>query len=222
MKNPLELHPAWRQLAIVSIALPIVIALAVLAFAWPAARIAPRNLAVGMVGTTPASEEFVTKLSTAQPGAFDLRLYDDAAAAKAAIKKRQIYGAFVVTPGRLQILEASAAAPAVSQLLSGVGAKVAASAGQNPQVAGPTTAIVTTADVVPLSSRDPKGVVLSSALLPLTICSIIVASAVALVVHFRPAWRQLAALIAVSAVAGAGVYLIAQSWLGALPASRGR
>ena len=55
MSNPLSAHPPWRQLLIVAVVLPAVIALAVLAFAWPAARIAPRNLPVGIVGTTPAS-----------------------------------------------------------------------------------------------------------------------------------------------------------------------
>ena len=70
---------------------------------------------------------------------------------------------------------------------------------------------------MPSSSDDPRGLVLSSSLLPLTICSIIIASVIGLVVGFRPAWRQLVALFVVSAVAGLGAYLIAQSFLGALP-----
>jgi hypothetical protein len=59
--------------------------------------------------------------------------------------------------------------------------------------------------------------VLSSALLPLTICSILLAVAVALVIGFRPAWRQALALTVVTGVAGLGAYLIAQPLLGALP-----
>ena len=58
---------------------------------------------------------------------------------------------------------------------------------------------------------------LSSALLPLTICAIIIAAIAAVVVGLRPAWRQLLALAVISAVAGAGSYLIAQTFLGALP-----
>ena len=56
MRNPLAAHPPWRQLIIISVVLPLAIVLAVLAFAWPAARIAPRNLPVGIVGTASASE----------------------------------------------------------------------------------------------------------------------------------------------------------------------
>jgi hypothetical protein len=70
---------------------------------------------------------------------------------------------------------------------------------------------------VPLSRDDPRGLVFSSALLPLTICSILVAAAVGVLVRFRPAWRQLVALTTLSIVAGLGSYLIAQSFLGALP-----
>jgi hypothetical protein len=207
MRNPLEAHPAWRQLAIVSIVLPAVVALAVLVFAWPAARVGPRDLPVGVVGADPASEQLISRLSAAEPGAFDLHLYPDTRSAETAIKNRQIYGAFVDTPGRLQILEASAAGPAVSQLLTGVGGKLTAAA----------PATLTTIDVVPLAREDPKGTVFSSALLPLTICGIVVAIVVGLVVRFRPALRQLIALVVVSFVASAGIYLIVQGWLGALP-----
>ncbi len=58
---------------------------------------------------------------------------------------------------------------------------------------------------------------LSSALLPLTICGVIIALIAAVVVGLRPAWRQLLALAVISAAAGAGSYLIAQTFLGALP-----
>jgi hypothetical protein len=80
---------------------------------------------------------------------------------------------------------------------------------------------LSTVDLVPLSAEDSRGSVLTSLLLPLTICSIIVAAAIGVVVRFRPAWRQLLALVSVSAVAGAGTYLVGQSWLGALPHDAG-
>jgi hypothetical protein len=70
---------------------------------------------------------------------------------------------------------------------------------------------------VPISASDPRGAVLSSALLPLTICSILVAASATLLIGFRPAWRQIGAVTVVSTVAGTGAYLIAQCFLGALP-----
>jgi hypothetical protein len=72
-------------------------------------------------------------------------------------------------------------------------------------------------DVVATSASDPRGLVLGSALLPLTICGVIMASIIALVLQFRPAWRQVIALISISATAGLGAYLVAQGYLGALP-----
>lgn len=213
MRNPLESHPVWRQLLIVAIVLPVIVTLAILAFAWPTARLRPRDVPVGVVATAPASVQLVRALSAAQPGAFDLHLYADEHAAAAAIRQRDIYGAVVVGPARIEVLDASAAGPAVAGLLRTVGRKLDAAAA----AAGGAPIEYTTTDVVPLSTHDPKGVVFSSALLPITICSIILASVVGLVVRFRPAWRQLVALGAVAAVAGLGVYLITQVWLGALP-----
>ena len=204
MRNPLAAHPPWRQLTVIAVLLPLMIVLAVLAFAWPAARIAPRDLPVGVVGT---SEPVQAGLNRSDPGGFDVRRYADEASARAAIQHRDIYGAFAVSRGGLTVLEASAASPSVAQLLSTVGQHLAAS-GSRPLVVD---------DVVPLSAGDPRGLVLPSALLPICICGVIMASVIGLVLGFRPAWRQIMALIVVSAAAGLGAYLIAQGFLGALP-----
>jgi hypothetical protein len=204
VRNPLAAHPPWRQLTIIAVLLPLMIVLAVLAFAWPAARIAPRDLPVGIVGTGRASEQVLTGLDRSDPGGFDVRPYADEASARAAIQHRDIYGAFVVSRGGITVLEASAASPSVAQLLSTVGQHLGSS---RPAVS----------DVVPLSAGDPRGLVLPSALLPMTICGVIMASVIGLVLGFRPAWRQIMALIVVSAAAGLGAYLIAQGFLGALP-----
>jgi len=204
VRNPLAAHPPWRQLTIIAVLLPLMIVLAVLAFAWPAARIAPRHLPVGIVGTGRASEQVLTGLDRSDPGGFDVRRYADEASARAAIQHRDIYGAFAVSRGGITVLEASAASPSVAQLLSTVGQHLGSS---RPAVS----------DVVPLSAGDPRGLVLPSALLPMTICGVIMASVIGLVLGFRPAWRQIMALIVVSAAAGLGAYLIAQGFLGALP-----
>jgi len=204
VRNPLAAHPPWRQLTIIAVLLPLMIVLAVLAFAWPAARIAPRDLPVGIVGTGRASEQVLTGLDRSDPGGFDVHRYADEASARAAIQHRDIYGAFAVSRGGITVLEASAASPSVAQLLGTVGQHLGSS---RPAVS----------DVVPLSAGDPRGLVLPSALLPMTICGVIMASVIGLVLGFRPAWRQIMALIVVSAAAGLGAYLIAQGFLGALP-----
>jgi hypothetical protein len=216
MRNPLAAHPPWRQLTIIAIVLPMMFVLAVLAFAWPAARLAPRHLPVGIVGTGPGAQQVLSGLTRSDPGGYDVQLYADEASARSAIEDRDIYGAFAVSPSGITVLEASAAGPTVAQLLSTVGQHLAverAAAAGLPQQAIPVRDV----DVVPLSASDPRGLVLPSALLPLTICGVIMASIVGLVLAFRPAWRQIMALIVVSAAAGLGAYLIAQGFLGALP-----
>lgn len=209
MRNPLAAHPPRRRLVIISILLPLTIVLAVLAFAWPAARIAPRDLPVGITGDGPASQLVRQGLAR---GGFDVQLYADQAAARTAIEDREVYGAFAVTARGVTVLEASAASPTVAQLLSTVGQQLARHA------SGPVRMVpATDIDVVPTSASDPRGLVLSSVLLPLTLCGIITAAAVGLVLEFRPAWRQILALGVVSATAGLGALLIAQGFLGALP-----
>jgi hypothetical protein len=194
-----------------------VIVAAVLAFAWPAARLQPRDLPVGIVGSTAGDQELLDHLAAADPDAFEFRLYADDDAARRAIMHREVYGAFAVTPGHLEVLEGSAASPAVAQLLSTVGAGVVSAMNQQAAAHDQPPVHATTQDVAPLSAADPRGLVFSSALLPLTICSVIIAAAVGVLVKFRPAWRQIVALTVVSCVAAAGAYLIISTFLGALP-----
>jgi hypothetical protein len=215
--NPIAGHPSWRQLLVILVALPIVVVAAVLAYAWPAGRIAPRSLPVGVVG--PARDQVVAGLDRAQPGGFHFRSFADEAAARTAVRDRDVYGAFVVGRDRITVLEASAASPTVAQLLTAAGQKLATRVARPASgIGSPGPAVRSrTVDVVPISRDDPRGVVISSALLPLTICSVIIAAAIAVVCGFRPAALQIAALGIVSAATGAGAFLIAQSLLGALP-----
>ncbi|MGI8667399.1 MAG: hypothetical protein ACR2N4_15465, partial [Jatrophihabitans sp.] len=160
------------------------------------------------------------------PGSFDFHLYASEASARSAIRDRDVYGAFVITDSSITVFEASAASATVAQLLTvagqqlagNVGGSVGGNVGGSVGTGAQRAAVdVTSVDVVPNSSGDPRGLVLSASLLPLTICSIIIASVIGLVVGFRPAWRQIVALAVVSAAAGLGALLIAQGFLGALP-----
>ncbi|MFJ9711485.1 ABC transporter permease [Streptomyces sp. NPDC101234] len=130
MRNPLSGGQAWREVAIAAVALPIVITLAVLAFAWPAGRISPRDVPVGIVGTGPASQHAVEGLARAKPGAFDFHLYPDQQAARSAIKSRDIYGAFAISGHSITVLKATAASPSVAQVLTDVGQQLADKATQ--------------------------------------------------------------------------------------------
>jgi len=210
-------HPPWRQLLIVSTALPAIIVVAVLAFAWPAARIQPRDLPIGVVDSNPEGRTLIEHLETAHPGGFEMHRYADATLARDAIAHRRVYGAFERTPGQVTVLDATAASPAVAQLLTAIGTELAGAANVQAAAHDQPRVRLTIRDVVPLPSADSRGLVFSASLLPLTICSVIIAAGIGVLVKFRPAWRQVVALTVVSAVAGAGAYLVSQTFLGALP-----
>jgi hypothetical protein len=194
-----------------AVALPVIVALAVLAFAWPAARIAPRDLPLGVV-ESPVSEKTVLALEQAEPGAFTITLYGTDASARKAIENREVYGALEPTASGLTVLTASAASPMVAQLIVQVGDTLAGKS-----AAHGTPSAVTSTDVVPSSAKDPRGIVIGSALLPMTICSTIIAAAIAILVGIRPAWRQILMLAVVCSLTALSAYLIAQGYLGALP-----
>src|SRR5918995_4446524 len=124
-----------RPVVAAVVLIPLVIALAIAAFAWPSARLGPRDLPVGVAGPAPAADA-ITQRFEADKGAFDVHRYDDEAAARAAIEDREVYGAVVAGPGGATVLTASAASPLVAQLLAQAGS---AGAGGPP---GPVVAVV--------------------------------------------------------------------------------
>jgi hypothetical protein len=83
---------------------PIIAALVLTLFAWPAARLGPRDLPVGVVGAGPALPA----------KKFDVHQYADETDARSAIEDREIYGALAGD----KVLIATAASPAVAQMLT--------------------------------------------------------------------------------------------------------
>lgn len=229
MRSPLSGHRTWREVAVAAVALPLVIALAVLAFAWPAGRLAPRDLPVGIVGTGTASQHAVEGLVHKKPGAFDFHLYPDQRAARSAIRNRDVYGAFVISSHKITVLQASAASTSVAQLLGQVGQQLADRATQQAAERAATgmhfsakapkirTVDAKAVDVVPVAEEDPRGVVFSSAVFPLTICAILIGAFVAMARGLRRPWQRVLTLLVACALAGLGVYTVAQGFLGALP-----
>jgi hypothetical protein len=82
---------------------PVIAALILILFAWPNAKVGPRDLPVGVVGAQPF----------AAPG-FEVHRYPSEAAARDAIEDREIYGALAGE----KVLVASAASAPVAQMLT--------------------------------------------------------------------------------------------------------
>ena len=112
MNSPSATHRRPSPAAILII-VPVVVALVLTLFAWPSSRLEPRDVPVGVAGSAAIERQL-----EARDGAFEVHRYADEAAAREAIEDRSVYGAFVATPSGPKVLTATAASPAVSQLLN--------------------------------------------------------------------------------------------------------
>lgn len=105
-----------HRMVVVVLLIPVVVTIALWAFAWPAARIAPRDLPPGIAGSAPAADRLQQQFE--QHGdAFEIHRFGDGATARTAIEDRVVYGAVVITPKGPRVLTASAASRMVAQLL---------------------------------------------------------------------------------------------------------
>jgi hypothetical protein len=195
----------WGQVAALATGVALLIAVVITAFAWPAVNTAPRGLPVAVVAPPPVVEQ-VTGLVAQRAGddALEVTVLPDRSAAEQAVLGREVYGAIVLGPDGGEVLTASAAGPAVAQLLTQLAASIPEEAG------GP--ARVT--DLVPLPEDDPRGVGLASAVLPLVIAGIV--SGVLASQRVRGTGRRIATVLAVAVLAGVVLTLVLQTWLGAI------
>jgi hypothetical protein len=175
------------------VVVPLVTALLLTLFAWPSARLEPRDLPIGVAGP-PAATEAVQQRLAAQGDAFDVHRYTDEAAAREAIQEREIYGALVVGASGLEVLTATAASGAVGQLLTHAA-----------QEGGSPTPRVE--DVVPA----PRGAAVASSVLPLMLVGIITGVLAALA--GTGVARRAGLLLGASLLAGLTGALVVQSWL---------
>jgi hypothetical protein len=190
------------------IAVPVIFAVTILTFAWPAARLKPRDLPLGLAGPAQATKPIEQRLAQ-QSGAYDVHRYADEQQARDAIENRDVYGAIVASPSGLKLLTASAASPTFAGMIERSFAEpqieaALKSAGKPlPQVE----------DVVPADSDDPRGSVLNSLVLPLVLSSVITAALLTL--KGRPGRLEAAALIVAASLGGLVGIAMVQSWLSA-------
>ncbi|MFD3945452.1 ABC transporter permease [Streptomyces sp. NPDC058579] len=191
---------ATRKTLAVLVLIPVVVALALWAFAWPAARIAPRDLPIGVAGPATATAPLEQRLAE-RDGAFEVHRYDSEAAAREAIEDRVVYGAVVVTPQGPELLTASAASPVVAGLLrEAVTAQV------------PPGTQLTVTDVVPAPAGDPRGSAFGAGLFPLILAG--AASGIVVTVLGLRGARAAGTLLGAAALAGIVGAALAHSWLG--------
>ncbi|WP_405801019.1 ABC transporter permease [Streptomyces sp. NBC_01506] len=191
-----------RRMIGVMVLIPLMAALALWAFAWPAARVAPHDLPVGLAGPASATAPLQQGFER-QPDAFEVHRYDDEAAARAAIEERDVYGAVVVTPEGPHVLTASAAGPVVAQLL-----REAATA------QAPAGTEVPVTDVVAAPAADPRGSGFGASMFPLSLAGVATGALVSLLA--LTGVRAVGTLFGAAALAGLTATALAHSWLGVL------
>ncbi|MFP3986171.1 ABC transporter permease [Streptomyces sp. E11-3] len=187
----------------VAVLVPLLVALALWAFTWPAARMAPQDLPLGVAGPTAAASAVQDRLEQNNDGAFEVHRYADESAAREAIEDRTVYGAVVVTERGPKLLTASAASPVVAQLLQ-----------QAVAAQSPDGTPVETVDVVPAPDSDPRGAALSSSVLPMAIAGVAAGSIVTMVGLRR--MRAAVALVGAATLVGLVAATLTHSWLGVL------
>jgi hypothetical protein len=198
--------PHTRLVVVVAL-VPVLVILALAAFAWPSANLAPRDLPVGIVVSSADASHLSPQLGARFPGAFSLRSYATLGAMRAAIRNREVYGAIALDPSGNTLYVASANSALVTQLLTQELFPIVAAQpgnGQPPRVV----------DVVPASAKDPGGLVLASSVLPLVLAGVLAGLLISLL--SRAGVAQITALVAAAALGGLAADAIAQGWLGAL------
>lgn len=106
----------------------------------------PHRLPVALVDS-PQSAPVARGLDRVLPGKLEVRHYPDAASARHALEHREVYAAYRASPGRAELLTASANGPAVTTLLTNALTAQAKATGSR----------VTQRDVVPAAAGDTRG-----------------------------------------------------------------
>lgn len=194
----------------IGLALSALVAVMVIAFVWPAVNTAPRNVPLALVGPPAAVDQVAGALAQAEPGAFEVVLVADEAAARTAIAERDVIGALVLGQEGVLVLTAPGAGQAPTTLVAQAGQAVATQLALAQGAQGSAAATVEV--VVPAGSGDPIGAGFPALVLPVVIASLLIGLAVAL--GIGGAYARLTALLVAAALAGGWVALLAGGWLG--------
>ena len=165
--------PAMKFMAPVvqiSVMVTVIVSAILTIFAWPVATASPKNIPVGVTAAQPGLVQGVkVQFEEQQPGVFNFIEYKDLEAAKTAIAKREVYGALVLTQTP-QMLVASGASPAMTQILTSMSVQLGA---QLTAANGIQVINFAVEDLAPLGTKDPRGLGLNAGSLPLIIAGIV-------------------------------------------------
>lgn len=163
-------HTKWQFAVLFGFAGSLIVAVLVLAFVWPTATSSAKHLPVAIVGPEVQVSVVEKTISHKSGHLIDFVTVDDRDAAISQIRQRDVYGA-IVLGAKPEVLTASAAGTAPTQLLTTLAAQLQAQLVAEVNAAGgnPADVSVAVTDVVPLSSSDANGAKLTTAAFPLVL-----------------------------------------------------
>lgn len=210
----------WKSVVRFAFAFAAAVSIIALAFIWPSVTSRPQNIPVSIAGPAEQVGIVTDAIDEKAEGRLVISTVDSRDDAVAAIESRDSLGA-IVLGHEPEVLVASAASPAVAQLLTGMAAQLQAIANAQAAAAGVESPaiVVKVTDVVPLAATDERGSGIAASAFPLVIAGFIGGLLIALLV--RGARQRVVAVFAFAAVAATVLALILQSWLGILQGSFG-
>lgn len=232
-------HTTWGRSVLIGLGAAVAIGVVVLAFLWPTVTSKPQNLPIAISGQSAQVDAVTSALDKAEPGLFDVTKVHDRDAIVTGIEHRDYDGGIMVGTSP-EVLTASAAGPAVTQVMTAVqgvlqkqvtqgiqtmaqaGAQAAAAKGATGEqvlqaLASVPSVTVKLTDVVPLASTDSRGTGISTAAFPLALGGMI--GGVLISVLVTGVWRRLVATVVYALAAAAIVVSVLQPWFGVLQGS---
>lgn len=197
--------PDWARATSVAALLTCALGVIFIAFAWPSARTAPRDVPIGVTGSAAQVAMLTERLAGASPGAFAVTHYPSQTKLEEATRNRSVYGGFALMPPAPTVVVATGGSPAVAQALTGIGQQIGKQSGM----------AVSIKDLAPLPPSDPRGIGLAAAALPMTLGGLLPAVALTLLFPGRT-WLKAATATGFSFLAALTICVILDSWLGVI------
>ncbi len=194
----------------IAVMMTVIVSVILTLFAWPLANAKPSHVPIGMVGSSAAVTGLTAAFEKKEPGAFDLVVFPNRDAAAAAIGKREVYGAIVLTD-QPEILTASAASASITVILNQLAVSFAQQAMTNQ---GTQVLVIPVQDLAALPAGDPRGMGLNAGSLPLVIAGIV--AALLATMRLRRISQRFALIGLVSITASLAMTSILHLWLGSL------
>lgn len=203
--TPTPTATAWPRIAGIVVLLTVITSALLTAFAWPAVRSSLHDVPIALAGPAVATDRIESTLQQRQPGAFAFTHVADTAAAEAATRNRDVYGAIDLSTGTPQVITATAASPILAQTLQTLATALSS---------GGSAATVAVHDVAALPDDDPRGTGFATASLPLALGGLVAALLLGRLV--RGTGRKIAGALAFAVAGGLALAALLQFWFGSL------